>query len=434
MKKYFPIFIVGALLFSSCDKKLHKPPSSDPRGDDYVVGTVAPISDVDAGRLAVGESMFAVDMLERVSAEYDNCVVSPMSLYMALALVGNGSAGETERQIASALDADGMDGVLALCSRQIDSFRQMGGLTEEEERLLSTVEGEKRQSILENLMQFKPTVRVANSLWVSDEFPLYPSFVKEAERWLDAKAWNVDFSSTDANRNINAWVKESTKGMVPALVDESRPLLMPMIAANCLYLDAKWKERSFAKRTSPLSFINYDGTVSQVENMAANVTAMYCESGSGTYISLPLGENDMSFNVYFGRDNALEALKGVDAKGATSKEILLTMPVFEVSSDIDQEVTRAFKAMGIVDAFDIVNADFSRLSGDAFALGQVLHRARIKVCETGVQAAAATAFTSYTSGSEHVDPLVVTIDGPFAFTVTDSRLGTVLFAGTVNKL
>jgi serpin B len=79
-------------------------------------------------------------------------------------------------------------------------------------------------------------------------------------------------------------------------------------------------------------------------------------------------------------------------------------------------------------------ADFSALTDSAdypFYIGDVLHKARIKVDETGSEAAAITDISIMTTGIHVGEPPVVEFhcDRPFLYVITEVSSGAIYFIG-----
>lgn len=64
------------------------------------------------------------------------------------------------------------------------------------------------------------------------------------------------------------------------------------------------------------------------------------------------------------------------------------------------------------------------------ALSDVIHRAVVRVDETGTKAAAATAVVATTTSADP-EPSVLSIDRPFVFFIVDDATGPLAFAGIV---
>jgi serpin B len=106
------------------------------------------------------------------------------------------------------------------------------------------------------------------------------------------------------------------------------------------------------------------------------------------------------------------------------------MPLFEYETDLNLSQTLA--TMGMPDAFSPMAADFSGMSDVPLFISAVLHKAFVKVDESGTEAAAATVvIMAEGAAMEPPEPVVLTLDKPFIFAIYDRASGTVLFVGRV---
>jgi serpin B len=110
--------------------------------------------------------------------------------------------------------------------------------------------------------------------------------------------------------------------------------------------------------------------------------------------------------------------------------VMIHMPRFKFESGFNLNNTLA--KMGMPDAFNWPNADFSGLNGvkgDLFLSG-VFHKAWIEVTEEGTEADARTALQIGTMESHQPPPPpVFRADHPFVFLIRDIRSGSLLFVG-----
>jgi len=116
--------------------------------------------------------------------------------------------------------------------------------------------------------------------------------------------------------------------------------------------------------------------------------------------------------------------------GLAVREVAVVMPPFEFTTDYS--LSPALSDMGMADAFDPSRADFSGFTGarDLF-ITAVVHKAFVKVDETGTEAAAATGVIMATSAMPSDPPELFLLDRPFVFIIIDDLSDTVLFMGRV---
>ena len=103
-------------------------------------------------------------------------------------------------------------------------------------------------------------------------------------------------------------------------------------------------------------------------------------------------------------------------------------------------MTETLRSLGIEDAFDEKNADFSAMSEDALQkdrrlhVDEVVHKAFIETSEEGTEAAAATGLKMcvYECARIYPDRIFFTVDHPFLFMILYKSQ--TLFLGKITSL
>ena len=107
-------------------------------------------------------------------------------------------------------------------------------------------------------------------------------------------------------------------------------------------------------------------------------------------------------------------------------DVKLYLPRFAFGSELNLADT--LSALGMPDAFDVMRADFSGMTGKPdLRISNVVHQAVVAVDELGTEAAAATGITMEIVSM----PRVVIADRPFVFVIWDRPTNTILFMGRV---
>ena len=110
------------------------------------------------------------------------------------------------------------------------------------------------------------------------------------------------------------------------------------------------------------------------------------------------------------------------------QQVALKMPSFTFESEFS--LVEQLAALGMPAAFDPAQADFSGMTGNReLYIGDVIHKAFVKVDEAGTEAAAATAVIMELAMAPADQPIALTIDRPFLFFIIDEPTNTILFAG-----
>jgi serpin B len=136
-------------------------------------------------------------------------------------------------------------------------------------------------------------------------------------------------------------------------------------------------------------------------------------------VALPQGDEDAALAE-------LLAPHGLTTAGEPGAAVTMPRWQYRVPTDLKQPLAD----LGMVDAFDVRRADFSRMTAEArLYVSFLLHQTFVAVDEAGTEAAAATAVgMSDTAGRlGHT----VVLDRPFLYVIHDTAHGTPLFVGRV---
>ena len=113
--------------------------------------------------------------------------------------------------------------------------------------------------------------------------------------------------------------------------------------------------------------------------------------------------------------------------------IYLEMPKFKI--EYEASLNKSLQSLGIKDAFDEENADFSAmfLQSSGLYVTEVVHKAFIETNEEGTEAAAATGVTSCLESTMFTPKRIYfTVDHPFVFMILHKNQ--TLFMGKVTSL
>ena len=147
---------------------------------------------------------------------------------------------------------------------------------------------------------------------------------------------------------------------------------------------------------------------------------------------LILPDEGVSFDTLLHDDDVAELIcSGGAACESAFLTVHLTMPKFDVSSDLD--LVDGLRALGVTDVFDPLAADFTPTAQDpaGIFLSQAMHAARVAVDEEGCTAAAYTVMMEAGAAMPPEEEVDFILDRPFLFAVTGPH-DTPLFIGIVN--
>jgi serpin B len=281
---------------------------------------------------------------------------------------------------------------------------------------------------------------VANALWGQQGYPFLATFLDALAENYGAGMNLVDFSTDPgaARSAINTWVAGQTNGKIqnlvpPRLIDRSTRLVL----TDAIYFDAAWA-RPFPKdQTCSGEFTLLDGQKVGAEMMVQSGRFRYAEGGDYQVIELPYLGNEVAMVLAVPKQGKFRQLEGaLTAKRAEAilqqlepRTVNLTMPKFRYESEF--ALRKALAGMGMPVAFETA-ADFSGMDGKRdLYIGDVVHKALVRVDEEGTEAAAATAVVMELGAAPSASPVTLTVDRPFVFMIRDAGTGAVLFMGRV---
>ena len=162
------------------------------------------------------EFTFNLTSLVCKNSDKKNIILSPLSASIMLGLVMNGADGETLQQMQRTLGFEG------LTQAEINEWYK--SLIE----LLPTLDAE-------------TIVKIANSLWVKNGFPVLPEYIATNQQYFHAETDNVDMTDPATAARINQWAADNTNDLIKHVVSPEDISECVMILANALYFKGKWE-------------------------------------------------------------------------------------------------------------------------------------------------------------------------------------------------
>lgn len=356
-----------------------------------------------------------------------NIFYSPYGINAALSILVNGASGETLKEIILALEADNVQN-LNECHKNFSEYAAKNYDNFAEANLLLIDKKVIERGLDEN---FK---RVVNEI--------YGSEVREAD---------FENNLEDEKQKISRWVSEKTKSFIPDYKSIATKATLTDLL-NVVYFKGKWAIPFKARATEDNTFTNCDGseaTVSMMNKVFKDSIAYHEDEkfkgielpysdGAAMYLIMPV---DKSLNVAEAWNNEslsyrTDFIKGLSRSSNFDGEVVVRLPKFEL--DIENNLVENFKSIGITKSFTDDAEFFNIVNDTSLKIGNVQHRAKIKVDEEGTEAAAITevVMVEATAAPDFDEPRTVYFiaDRPFLFVIRDVKSNVTLFAGIINKL
>jgi serpin B len=361
-----------------------------------------------------GNTQFALDLYQKLRSTEGNLFFSPYSISVALAMTYAGARGDTEIQIAQALN-------FRLAQKQLHpAFALL-------EAKLGEVE--KKGDI---------QLRVANTLWPQKGYAFLEEFLALAGQYYGAQITAVDYGETEAARHmINAWVEEKTEFKIKALIPSGvLDALTSLVLVNAIYFKGNWASQFNSHSTHKSPFRVTPDEQVQVMMMTQKHAFRYAERNGLQILELPYAGEDLSMLVIL--PGELDGLAKIEraltvenldkwTRNLVETDVVVFLPRFEIT--LPFRLDDILQSMGMVDAFSD-QADFSGMDGSKeLFISAVLHKAFVVVNEAGTEAAAASAVLM--SRGLPASPPIFQAAHPFIFLIRENLTKSVLFLGRV---
>uniref|UniRef100_A0A8C3JRV6 Thyroxine-binding globulin n=1 Tax=Calidris pygmaea TaxID=425635 RepID=A0A8C3JRV6_9CHAR len=352
---------------------------------------------------SVGNSVcrFACCFFKEISSGENsgNVFFSPLSISTAFAMLTLGARSDTLTQILR---------VLSFNPREISENEIHEGY-----RQLMQMVNRKNAGLQLNM---------GNVLFVLDRLKPQDKFLSNLRNFFEGEAYPMNFKRADqAQVKINEYVAERTNGKIKDLVNNLDPLT-EILLISYIYFNAEWEKPFDPKYTKKGRFF-VDG------NKAVEVPMMfgmglfkhgYDEQLSSTVVQMDYKGGASAFFILpdQGRMRKLEKRLSCERISAN-----VYIPKFTLYGTYN--LKNVLYKMGIMDVFTD-KADLSGITGQPqHRVSQAIHKAVVKVDETGTEAAAAT-------GMEIVPmsvPVTITFNRPFLMVITMEN--NILFMGKI---
>lgn len=356
----------------------------------------------------------AAELLRGTGGE--NRVYSPLSIYMALAMLSEITAGESRAEILSLLGEESIED-LRTRARSIWNANYCDDGIE--------------------------TCILASSLWLSDTLTYDRDTLITLADTYYASSFSGRMGSASYDRALRTWIDRETGGLLNGQLGSiSMDPLTAVALCNTLYFKATWADKFSASGTRTRTFRAPSGDLA-CEFMHERRAGLYYwgERFSAVYKSLDesgrmwfiLPDEGVTPQDLLTDTEALSFLTdGAGWENRAAVMVNLALPRFDVASQLD--LSEGLRQLGVSTCLDPLTADFSPLgvADLPIYLEGAIHGARLTVDEEGVEAAAYTLMLGAGSAAPPSDEIDFVLDRPFLFVLT-SRDGLPLFIGVVNK-
>lgn len=370
-----------------------------PEVEPVVVSSSAGSRAAPSAAFAPAATSFALDF-HRGTPE-GNAMVSGVSAFVALSMLGEGTRGETR-----------------------SGFEQtLGGTLDEtwhvdNQRALAAIRGTPGVQL-----------RTANGLWVDEGEALEPAFTELIGARYGTQPTEMPFSSDPgaAAGELDSWTSEQTMGMIPSLFPPADLQDAVFVIANAVAFDGKWLGPFEPSETSPEPFQTPQGAVDVPMMHRDDKIGYYAGQGFEAVVLPYQGEMTRMMLLLPQEDRPLDQLEGEltaqtfydVAKKSRPRSVKLALPKLKL------EQTHELREL--LPHLDLAG-DFSGIA-PRIVIGAAIQKTFLEVDEAGTKAAAVTGVVGTRSAPP--PPVEVRFDRPFLFAIWHDETGVPLFTGRI---
>jgi len=399
------VLVLSILALTSCEKgePVHKEPKKI-------------VLNKKSAEIIQADQQFSFELFKEVYglSEYENLMISPLSVSYALGMTYNGAAGDTREAFRNVL--------------------HFGEWTDQEVN-------ESYQDLMSQLVTLDDHVQfsIANSIWYRLGFEVLEAFITTNREYFDAVVEELDFSDPGAVDIINGWIEEKTNGKIRDMLDEI-PSNAVMYLVNAIYFNATWKYQFEPEETFQDDFTLEGGTLYRTDFMQLEGDFNYTRQEDFTAVELPYGDSAFSMVVILPQPGVTipELVEEMNAENWDSwmessflTGVHIQLPKFKYG--FKSLLNEPLIDLGLGIAFS-GDADFSNINPESdLFISRVIHQTFIDVKEEGTEAAAATIVEIKELSGLPGGPTLFRADRPFLYVIKENSTGAILFMGKVGK-
>ena len=403
-----------------------RPATVVPTASSTIVPTTEPVQ---LQELSVEERVnyFGFQMLDQLN-EDNNVTISPYSIMTAMTMLDNAADGGTKAEIEKALGISDLD----KWNEEFSAYDKQY-LNQDETNDVSFL-------------------RSVNSIWKNDtnfsfDSEIQKNYLDKMLTMYGAINESMDFENGNPKEQINNWVNEQTKEMIPGLIEEPIDQDMESLLVNAVCFSGKWETKFAKSRTGKANFYGKEETTS-VDMMHHSIKSFkYLQEGSLSVAEFPFSDGNLVMDVVLAQDDAstIEEFQKLSnqekvalfkkAGESNTTTMNVSLPKFKISYGT-KDLTEQLKQMGVTATFDRDKAELPGLRGEneeQIYVKDVLHQSVIEVAEGGVKASASTAVEVISTAAPRVE-VEFNVNKPFVYVIRDKNTNMIYFVGEVEDL
>ncbi len=282
-----------------------------------------------------------------------------------------------------------------------------------------------------------PKLAVSNTLWVWRDLPVKPDFTRVLADWPSGRVVTAPFPEDPegTRAEINTDVARTTRELIPELLPPGTVGADTVASVvNALYLRVPWSTPFRAADTEEADFHAPSG-VRRVPMMHQSETLGYAARAGWRLVTLP-ADGGVTATILLPDRPLSEHEPELDADTLAElldaeRETRVSLSLPRLALDTRAALRPALLSLGVRTMFDPAS-DFGELSDDPrLTVSDVLHESVLRVDESGLEGAAATAAMMRLVSMPAGEPVTVRVDRPFLLLVRHAATGVVYFLSRV---
>ncbi|MCC8024935.1 MAG: serpin family protein [Clostridium sp.] len=342
-----------------------------------------------------------------------NVSYSPVSLYYALGLAGQGAEGATRAQLMS---------VMGVPDFTVETLADQCGRVY-------------RQMFRNN--QYSQ-LKLINSLWLSDGSPLHDAFRITADSQYYTSVFRVNFADGNVPGIMNSWIAYQTDQAIvqdpPVSAGENMRFL------NSVYFYSQWTVPFTAGPESAGVFRTADGREVSCSYMTGRNKESYYRGKGFQSADRSLKDGTMTFilpdegvtiqSLLASEESVNEMFGHHGGEGAGFGGVSWKVPKFRSSDSMD--MAPMLKNLGAANGFEAQTADFSHITGEAFSMAGVTQETVFQVDERGAGVGTVTPQPGLEGAASEEIHMEMHLNRPFLYIVSAAP-GLPIYIGVCNN-
>ena len=356
--------------------------------------------------LGYASNRFALSLFNDIWEKENNTFFSPLSIWIALAMLYEGAEGESAAQLQKAL----------YLSRN------------------KTILEENIKYLLDNLNNKENyTLKIANALWPQINSSIKQEYVDILENYYHAYLQYLNYAKDPekARETINSWTNNQTNGKIKDLLHRGdvNPQTV-LVLTNAIYFYGLWSHPFNSSKTTDSYFFTPQGKI-KVKMMHNKLRLKYTEDGNAQVVELPYKGKNISMLIILPKTQDFKINLAMIQKWRENLRdamVNISFPRFEIKERLS--LKNSLEELGINDIFNPAKANLNGISS-SLTVSNIIHQSYVKVDENGTEATAATGISVRATALPLLPHVIFKADHPFLFLIQDKVTGSILFMGWI---